>query len=142
MIRKIVAVVLGVMVAVVLIIAIEALGHAIYPLPDNIDLSDTDAMAAYVLGAPPGALLLVLAAWLVATLAGGLLACRIAREMPLMYSAIVGGLVLLGTIIDLMSIPHPLWFSVTSIVAIVATIFMSSRLGAAFVATPAASSVL
>jgi hypothetical protein len=135
--RKIVAVVLGVLVAVVLIIAIEALGHVVYPPPDDLDLTDTAALHAYIMDAPIAALLFVLAAWLVATLVGGTLACFIARETPLVYAAIVGGLVLLGTIINLMSIPHPLWFSITSVLAIIATIFLTSRLGSAFVATPA-----
>jgi len=40
----------------------------------------------------------------------------------------------MGTVINLVSIPHPLWFSITSVVAIIATIFVTSRLGASFVA--------
>jgi hypothetical protein len=138
MIRKISAVVLGVLVAVILIIAIEALGHAVYPPPEGLDATDKEAIQAYVMNAPIAALLFVMAAWLVATLAGGLLACFIARETPLVYAAIVGGLVLLGTIINLLSISHPLWFSITSLTAIIATIFVTSRLGSAFVPSPAA----
>lgn len=135
--RKVFAVVLGVVVAVVVIIAIEMLGHSVYPPPDGLDLTNTEAMRAYVMDLPLGALLFVMAAWLVATLAGGLLACFIARETPLIYSAIVGGLVLVGTIINLMSIPHPLWFSITSVLAIIATIFVTGWLGSSFVATAA-----
>jgi hypothetical protein len=131
--RKIFAVVLGVVVAVVVIIAIEALGHAVYPVPEGLDITNTEAMQAYVAGLPIGALLFVMGAWLVATLAGGLLACFIARETPLVYSAIVGGLVLLGTIINLISIPHPSWFSITSLLAIIAMIFVTGRLGSSFV---------
>ena len=135
--RKIFAVVLGVIAAVVLIIAIEALGHSLYPLPASIDVTDTDAMKAYVTTLPVTALLIVMAAWIVATLVGGLLACFIARETPLIYSAIIGGLVLLGTIINLMSLPHPLWFSITSVLAIIATIFITGRIGSTFVSTTA-----
>ncbi len=136
--RKISAVVLGVVVAVVLIIAIEALGHSAYPVPEGLEISNSEAMQAYVMGLPIGALLFVMGAWLVATLAGGLLACFIARETPLVYAAIVGGLVLLGTVINLMSIPHPPWFSITSVLAIIAIIFLTGRLGASFVSSSAA----
>ena len=138
MIRKISAVVLGVVTAVILIIVIEALGHAVYPPPGGLEITNTEAMRDYVMGLPIAALLFVMAAWLVAALVGGLLACFIAREKPLVYSAIVGGLVLLGTIINLISIPHPLWFSTISIVAIIATIFVTSRLGSSFAASPRA----
>ena len=135
--RKIVAVVLGVVVAVVLIIAIEALGHSVYPVPEGLDISNKEAMQAYVTNLPIGAQLFVMGAWLVATLAGGLLACFIARATPLVYAAIVGGLVLLGTIINLMSIPHPPWFSITSVLAIIAMIFVTGRLGSSFVSSSA-----
>ena len=136
--RKILAVVFGIVVAVVLIIAIETLGYAVYPVPDGLDLTDPETLQAYVMDAPIAALLFVLGAWLVATLVGGLLACFIAKEFPLVYSAIIGGLVLLGTIINLMSIPHPTWFSITAISAIIATIFVTSRLGSSLVAAPEA----
>ena len=135
--RKILAVVFGIVIALVLIIAIEALSHAVYPVPEGLDLTNQEALQAYIMDLPIAALLFVLAAWLVATLVGGLLACFIAKESPLVYSAIIGGLVLLGTSINLMSIPHPRWFSITSVVAIIATIFLSGRLGSSFVAAPA-----
>ncbi len=134
MTRKILAVVFGVVVAVVLIIAIEALGHTVYPVPDGLDLANPEVLKAYMIDAPIAALLLVLGAWLVAALVGGLSACFIAKESPLVYSAIIGGLVLMGTVINLISIPHPLWFSITSVVAIIVTIFVTGRLGASFVA--------
>jgi hypothetical protein len=135
-IRKILAVVLGVVAAVVLIVVGETFGHSVYPAPPDLDVDDVEALRAYVTGAPIGASLLVMGAWLVATLGGGLLACFISRETPLIYSAIVGGLVLVGTIINLMSIPHPLWFSITSVLGILAVIFVTGRLGLSFVASP------
>ncbi len=134
MTRKILAVVFGVVVAVLLIIAIEALGHTVYPVPDGLDLANPEVLKAYMIDAPIAALLLVLGAWLVAALVGGLSVCFIAKESPLVYSAIIGGLVLMGTVINLISIPHPLWFSITSVVAIIATIFVTGRLGSSFVA--------
>lgn len=134
--RKILALVLGTVAAVVVGIAVTSLGHTVYPVPTDIDFKDAAAMQAYMSGLPIGALLFVLAAWPLATLGGGLLACAIARKRPLIHSAIIGGLVLLGTVINLRSIPHPTWFSVTSIVAIIATIFITARLGSAFVVMP------
>jgi hypothetical protein len=136
MLRKILAVVLGIVAAVIIIIAIEALGHAIYPPPGDLDITNREAMEAYVAGLPLAALLFVMVAWIAATFAGGLLACFIAKQMPLIYASIVGVLVLLGTIINLMSIPHPLWFSIISVLAIIATIFVAGWLGSNFSAKP------
>jgi len=133
MIRKIAAVVLGVVLAFVLIIAVESLGHSVYPPPADLDFTDQAAMRAYVDTLPLGALLFVMAAWLAGTFGGGLLAILVAGESPFVNAAIIGGLVLLGTVINLVSIPHPTWFSITSVVAIVATALLTSRIGAAFV---------
>ena len=131
--RKISAVVLGVVVAVILITTIESLGHMVYPPPNDLDPANTEALQAYVMNAPIAALLLVISAWIIATLAGGLLACFIARESPMVYASIVGGLVLLGTIMNLFAIPHPLWFSITAVLAVIATIFITGRLGSSLV---------
>lgn len=136
MLKKLLAVVLGVVAAVIVITAIESLGHALYPPPANLDIDDREAMQAFIANLPLGALLMVMAAWIAATLAGGVLACFIARERPYVYAGIVGALVLLGTIINLMAIPHPLWFSIVSLAAIVAVTIVSGRLGSNFV-TPA-----
>jgi hypothetical protein len=114
MLRKILAVVLGIVAAVIIIIAIEALGHAIYPPPGDLDITNREAMEAYVAGLPLAALLFVMVAWIAATFAGGLLACFIAKQMPLIYASIVGVLVLLGT----------------------ATIFVAGWLGSNFSAKP------
>ncbi len=130
--RKLLAVVLGVVVAVIVIIAIEALGHAIHPPPAELDVADKQALEAYVASLPLTALLTVMAAWIAATLTGGLLACFIAQERPVAYANIVGVLVLLGTVINLVSIPHPLWFSISSVAAIIATMLLTGKLGSRF----------
>ena len=54
MLRKIAAVVLGVVLAFVLIIAVESLGHSVYPPPADLDLTDQAAMRAYVDTLPLG----------------------------------------------------------------------------------------
>ena len=64
MLRKILAVVLGVVAAVIIIIAIEALGHSIYPPPDNLDVANREAMEVYVASLPLAALLFVMTAWI------------------------------------------------------------------------------
>jgi nicotinamide riboside transporter PnuC len=51
----------------------------------------------------------------------------------MVYASIVGGLVLLGTIMNLFAIPHPLWFSITAVLAVIATIFITGRLGSSLV---------
>lgn len=139
MLRKTLAVVLGVVAAVIVIIAIEALGHVIYPPPENLDVASRETMEAYIESLPIVAQLFVMIAWVAATLVGGLLACFIARQSPLIYASIVGVLVLVGTVINLVAIPHPPWFSMSSVAAIIATTLLTGKLGSRFKTAAAAA---
>ena len=133
MFRNVLAVVLGVVLAFVLIMALERLGHAIYPPPPEVDFANLEAVSAYVQTVPAGALLLVLAAWLIGTLGGGLLACFIAKNRAMVYASVVGGLVILGTVFNLYLIPHPIWFAILSLLALVITTWITGRIGETFV---------
>ncbi|MDA0993197.1 MAG: hypothetical protein O3A13_06150 [Proteobacteria bacterium] len=133
MIRKIAAVVLGAFVAIALIAIVEYLGHQIYPPPPDLDITDKEAFKTYSDSLPAGAFLVVGIAWMIGVFGGGMLATMIAREAAVTNCTIVGGLVLAGTIMTIISIPHPLWFSVGSIIAIIATIFLTSQVAAVFV---------
>lgn len=133
MLRKILAVLAGMVVAVLTIFLIERLGHAIFPPPAGIDFSDPAAMKAYTQNASVMELLFPAIAWVVATILGGCLATAIAKKSPFIYAAIIGGLILLGTLANLIMIPHPLWFSIVSVAAIVAAIFASGKIAARFV---------
>lgn len=133
MFRNVLAVVLGVVLAFVLIMVVERLGHVVYPPPADVDFTDPAAIGAYVQTVPAPALLLVLAAWLTGTICGGLLACFVAKNRPMVYASIVGGLVLIGTAVNLYMIPHPTWFAVVSLLTIVVATWFTGRIGEKFV---------
>jgi hypothetical protein len=133
MIRKIAAIVIGAFVAIALIAAVEYLSHQVYPPPSGIDIADPAAMKAYADSVPIGALLFIGAAWMIGTFGGGMLATFIAGEAAVTNCAIIGGLVLAGTIMTLISITHPVWFSIASIVAIIATTFITSKTAVYFI---------
>jgi len=127
MVRNVAAAITGIVTAFVLIMLIEKLGHIIYPPPPDIDFSDPDAMRPYIATLPFLALLFPMIAWVVATFAGTVLACKIGTANPLAFAAVVGGLVLAGTIANLIVIPHPVWFSAVSLAAIAASAWIAVR---------------
>lgn len=118
MVKKIAAAVLGIIAAGGIVAVVEALGHAVYPVPPDIDVSDSVQFRDYVQNLPIGAFLFVAGAWILGTLGGGLIACMIAREKPFIYSGIVGGFIFVATVANLIMIPHPLWFSISALIAI------------------------
>lgn len=126
--RTATGIVLGTLVAFVLVGVIEAIGETVFPPPAGIDFSRPAELATYVERLPAGALLFVLAAWIVATFVGGLVAGWIARGNAVVVAAVVGALVLAATIANLMLIPHPAWMAVAGVAGIVAAAFAAGRL--------------
>ena len=66
--------------------------------------------------------------WFVGAFAGSLVADLFGDAKPYVFAGIVGGLVLAGTIANLIIIPHPLWFSITSLIGIVASAWLATRI--------------
>ncbi len=130
MLRSIGAGVVGLMTAMLLVWLIELIGHAVYPPPVDIDFSDPEAVRAYTAALPVAAVLFVGVAWVIGTFVGVSVACRIGRAKPVIYAVLVGGFVLAGAITMLIIIPHPLWFSVVSLPAIIAAAYAAMRLAA------------
>jgi len=127
MVRNVAAALAGIVTAFVMIMLIEKLGHIIYPPPADLDVSNPDVMRPYIATLPFLALLFPMIAWVVATFAGTVLACKIGTANPLAFAAVVGGLVLAGTIANLIMIKHPLWFSLVSLVAVAASAWVAAR---------------
>jgi hypothetical protein len=124
-IRSVLAVLAGVVVAGVVVVAIEAVGHRVYPGPEG---HDHEALAAYIRTAPPGVFLFVLAAWGIGTLAGAWLAAWLAGRAPVVHGLIIGGLLLLGALANLLMIPHPVWFSVVGVAMFLPAAWLGAKL--------------
>lgn len=128
MIRKIVAVVAGAVIAVVLVMLIQKLGHSLYPPPEGLDPADQEFMQEYIANLPWGPLAFVIGSYFVATLVGGWTAAAIAGEQPLLFSGIVAAFVLAGAIAAVSMFPHPTWFTVTALAGIVLAALLAAGL--------------
>jgi len=126
--RVTLAVVAGAVVAVGLIALVESVGHRVYPLPAGIDWSNPEQVRAYVNGLPVGALVFVLAGWIVGAFVGGLVAAWIARPRAVLAASIVGAIVLAATLANLVMIPHPTWVAVAGVAGVVLAAFVAGRL--------------
>lgn len=107
--RTVLAVIAGLLAMAVVVFAVEALGHRVYPLPAGIDFDDPASLQALMESLPVGALLFVVAAWALGTFAGAHLAARIARthRRGAALGIAVAMIVLVG--FNASMIPHPAW---------------------------------
>lgn len=115
MLRNVVAVVAGLFVMVVMVFAIQWLGHSIYPPPPGIDPGNHEAMIALIPTMPVMALGMVLVAYAVGSLAGAYTASSISLRHK-RGVAITIGLVMLGLVATLFwKIPHPQWMVIAGL---------------------------
>jgi hypothetical protein len=128
MIRGILGLVVGLVAAVAVIFAIEAVGHAVYPTPAGLDPDDPEAVRAAMASLPLGALLFVLGAWTAGALVQGAVAAKVSggRVAPA-----IGAMGLLAsTAFNLWAIPHPGWFSAAAVAALLAGSAIGISIGA------------
>jgi hypothetical protein len=125
MLRDILAGVAGIAIAVAIVFLSDELSHMLHPLPEGFETTDSDALRAYVTTLPLGAFLMVMGGWVLGTFVGAVVAGRIGTAKAWIYPALVGILMFTATTATLIAIPHPMWFSITSLLAILASAWLA-----------------
>lgn len=133
MVRKILAVVIGIVAGSAFNMALVTLSHVVYPLPEGVDPNDFEAFQAHVEanGLSTGALLLVLAAHAGGSLVSGLVCGLIAMRRWYIAAIGLGLLWTCGGIAMLFMLPSPLWFAVADVVLYVPAALLGVHLGGA-----------
>lgn len=126
MLRLILGVVLGIIVAMLVILAVEGVGHTIFPPPAGVNLTDPAQVATAMSKIPLQAKIGVLLAWFLGTLAGATAANLIAGRRA-WSGRIVSLLILALSIFNMTTIQHPAWMAVTAVAAILFGAFVADR---------------
>ena len=136
--RFLLAPILGIVVFMFTVGAIERIGAAVYPPPSelntlSIELADAissqdqdalaevqtklaDAMSAYMKSAPIGALLFVVFAWVAAAFAGGLVAAAVAPVLKAPMAIFIGLLDVMGIMMVSLQFKHPVWMPIVGMI--------------------------
>ncbi|MEA2339869.1 MAG: hypothetical protein QOE82_3876 [Thermoanaerobaculia bacterium] len=125
--RRIGAVIVGLIVAFLLVYAAEGIAHKIYPPPAGMNDRDMTQVKAYIATMPLTPMLVVLGGWMIATFVATWLAARIAGTPVPGY--IVGAILLCLGIANAFIIPQPIWFSIASIVIYIGATWVGARAG-------------
>jgi hypothetical protein len=118
------AIVVGMIVAFILIVAVELFGAVVHPVPP--DFKETmEEMSLHVASYPQWVLALVVPAWAATAFASTWVAGRLGNR----YCAWFIGLLLLAALIhNLSMLPYPIWFKILNLVAIPAASLLGDRL--------------
>lgn len=122
MLRILLGIVGGIIVAGVVTLVIEAIGHSAFPVASDLAMSDPGYLAAV----PLAAKLIVILAWFLASLAGGYVANRIAKTNWACW--IVAGFMIAGAAYSFTQFVHPAWMIAGGIVLPLLAGWIASRI--------------
>ncbi len=125
MLRNIAGAIIGVAVAVLTVMFVEWISHSLFPFPDGLEITDTEALNAHIGSLPLTAFLIVLAGNLIATFDGVLAACLIGRIKPFYYALLIGMLMIAATVSNLLMFQHPNWYSAAVLIGIVLSAWLA-----------------
>lgn len=113
LIRNIAAVVVGLVLGGIINWYIGILNTQIFPLPEGETflslMEDSEALKAWIESLPQTAFILVLVAHLSQAFFGGYIAALISKRNVMCAALVVGGVSLLAGLMNMASIPAPLW---------------------------------
>lgn len=127
MLRKILGVLGGVVVAYIVITVSQVISLSMNPFPEGLDYQDKDAMLEYMGTLPASAYALVLGGYVLASLLGGLVATLIAKS-KYVPALVIGGFLTLAAIANAMMIPQPQWVSIISVIVMLPMAWLGARL--------------
>lgn len=110
MVRKILAVFAGVIVASICIWAIETLNHMLYPYPDGMKPNDMEGFKSYVETLPFLGKFIVIVGYAVGALVSGFIATKVAKDGKPTAAIVCGIVFLVFTIYNMTVLPTPIWF--------------------------------
>lgn len=125
MLKKILAVIVGIAVGILGIMLIQGVSGQMYPWPEGLRLNDKDGVKQYINTLPIGAFLMVILSYVVGSFFGGMAAKSLSK---LNQSAIiVGGVLTLAGLANAMSVPQPLWVSILSLLAFIPIALLGAK---------------
>ncbi len=125
-IKKILAVIVGLVVGSLFIGLVEKVNSTMYPLPEGVDATNMEAFKAFVAALPDQAFILIFIGHICGALVGGLVSWLIVRS-TIIPSMIVGSLFTVAGLFNLFTIHHP-WWMWTEVLLYMPAAYLGTRL--------------
>ena len=127
--RTILAVIAGAIVMWLTIFAFEFIGHALFPPAAGLDPQNQADLAAIIAASPPGALAMLVVAWVAGAFTGGFTAAKTSHRHKRGAAIVVALLVMAGVCGMIYLIPnHPTWVSALGLILPIPTALIAARL--------------
>jgi hypothetical protein len=128
-VRIILGIVIGVAVGIGVVMIGDMINHRIWPPPPEVQVTNPEAIAAYMRTAPITSLLALPVTWTIAAFAAAFSGAKIAaRVWP---GWVAGGVLFAATGLNLVMIPHPPWMLIAAVVLVPLAAFFGAKLARA-----------
>ena len=108
--------------AIIVVSLVQQLGHVLFATPPGLKHATPEEaleiVEAWMPTAPFGAIAMVLLSWISGTYFGAWFAARFTDELPYAHAAPTICVMVLCAVLMLLSLPHPLWMNVGSILIV------------------------
>ncbi|OBW40113.1 hypothetical protein AB670_03580 [Chryseobacterium sp. MOF25P] len=115
MLKKILAVVAGIIVGSICVWAVETVNHLIYPYPEGMKPGDMEGFKNYIEALPFLGKFMVIIGYALGALVSGFIATKISKDGKPTAALICGIIFLVFTIYNMTVLPTPIWFWVLGI---------------------------
>jgi len=129
MIRNILSIIVGLLIAIVVMQLIQILGHLMYPPPIDIDVTDPEAIKHYITLSPTIVFVIVILSYALGSFFGAFVSTFIAKEKHIPHAINIGGVLMGLGAINLFTIPHPTWMIVISLIVFLPFAYFGGWLG-------------
>ncbi len=129
MVRRILAVVIGLAIGMVVHMGILMLSFVWYPVPEGVSMTDSESMKGHIAGLPAAAFAFPLVAHSIGTLVSALVCSLIVWKNWWNGSLFIGAFYLIGGIMNLYDIPHPAWFGPVDLLLYIPAALAGGKLG-------------
>jgi len=124
--RSITAIVLGFIAGFLIFFAVEYASIRIYPLPAGSEFLDSASLIAARTSRPVGAMIIVLAGWVMGTSIASFVSTKLAQDMKSLYGLILGLVFVAEGILKMREVPRPLWFWIAGVPLLVIAPFVGT----------------
>lgn len=128
MFRRILGGIAGIITMVAVVMLTQLGSHKMFPPPADLDFSDEAAVAVWMSELPLGAYFMILLSYFAGAFFGAFTGGWIAGGSGRLFAIIVGVAVILGATTTVLSIPHPIWFTVVALAGIPLAAYAGGRL--------------
>jgi len=125
--RAIGAVLAGIVIAFVVVFAVEMVGIQIFPQPASMDPMNPESVRQHLPEILTGSFVMVLVAWTLAAFAGPVVARRIAGELSRWPAYTVAALFAAACAYNLAVVPMPAWMLPAAVVLVLAATWFGLR---------------